>query len=145
MNLSEKSLQACKMGAFEQKDLVVFESVLVPIMAQFGEDAVIERCQMARALNGNAAITIDGVVAFFCGEHGSIAQRATSSRALMMNRRALRLTGTKPSSVVAAEQCLREQFGLDDNAVAEVLMSIAFQRRGGVLKARSQPTPAMVA
>lgn len=63
--LSAESIRACKMGAFEVQDLVDFLPRLAPAMAVYGEHDVVQACQDARMVTGNASRAIDLVVRFF--------------------------------------------------------------------------------
>lgn len=74
--LSIATARACKMGAFEIQDLVPHLPTLRPLIDQHGENAVIQRCQIARFNCGSAEQAIRAVVAFYAGQRGDVAGRA---------------------------------------------------------------------
>lgn len=74
--LSIATARACKMGAFEIQDLVPHLPTLRPLIAEHGEHAVIERCQIARLNCGSAEQAIGAVAAFYAGKRGDVAGRA---------------------------------------------------------------------
>lgn len=63
--LSSKSIQMCKDGPFEAKDLADFLPRLAPAIAVFGEHDVVQACQDARMVVATPDRAIDLVVRFF--------------------------------------------------------------------------------
>lgn len=74
--LSLETARACKIGAFEIQDLVPHLPTLRPLIDQHGENAVIQRCQIARLNCGSAEQAIGAVTAFYAGQRGDVAGRA---------------------------------------------------------------------
>ncbi len=134
MQLSMMAQAVCRMGPFEESGLVEFSDILVPLIAEFGEYTVIERCHLARHGSATARHAIDSVVAFFGGQDGLVAQRATRSTALMTARRSALRAGVAPADIVAAEHSLRTHFGIDDENAAQAMMAICFQSKPSVLQ-----------
>jgi hypothetical protein len=124
VNLTANSITVCEAGPFDVDALSAFLPDLEPLMKQHGEQAVVERCQIARVNSHAAHAAIDSVLAFYRGETGLTAKRATRCDALLGQRRRMVALGASPADVVEVERDLRCSFNLSDEQVADTLAAL---------------------
>lgn len=107
-SLSPETVDMCKMGPFEVKDLAEFIPDLHTPVCLYGERAVIARCQIARRNCGSAAQTIDCVLAYYRAPNDAARVMSEQARrALSPEERAAAFVsiGRNPDgSYVAAEE-----------------------------------------